>query len=51
MPPSRERLVLIDLPDTSNAEGVSLAAEVILQSVATGELLPSEGTVFSNIIE
>ncbi len=51
LPPSRERPVSIDLPDTLNAEGISLAAESILQSVADGELLPGEGTVLSGIVE
>ncbi len=51
LPPSRERPVLVDLPDTSNAEGISLAAEEILQCVAKGDLLPGEGTILSNLVE
>jgi len=51
LPPSRERPVFVDLPDTSNAEGISLAAEAILQSVADGDLLPGEATILSNIVE
>jgi hypothetical protein len=51
LPPSRERPISIDLPDTSSAKGISLAAEAILQAIANGELLPAEGTLISNIVE
>jgi hypothetical protein len=51
LPPSRERPVVIDLPDTSTAEGISMAADAILRAIAEGELLPREATVLSNIVE
>ena len=41
----------IDLPDTSTAEGISMAAEAILRAIAEGELLLREATVLSNIVE
>ena len=51
LPPSRERPVVLDLPDTSTPEGISLAANAILQAISKGELLPAEATVLSNIVE
>ncbi len=51
LPPSRERPVSIKLPTTMNAKGISEAAEAILQAISKGELLPTEGTVLSNILE
>ena len=51
LPPSRERPVKINLPATSTANGINHTAEAILQGVATGELLPADGTAHSNIIE
>ena len=51
LPPSRERPIFLELPDTSTAEGISIAAEAILQSVASGELLPGAGTVLSGLVE
>lgn len=51
IPPTRERSVKMNLPKTSTAKGINLAAEAILQAVAIGTLVPSEGTVLSNIIE
>jgi hypothetical protein len=51
IPPTRERSVKMTLPNTSTAEGINLAAEAILRAVSTGNLVPAEGVVLSNIIE
>jgi hypothetical protein len=51
IPPSRERPIKISLPDTSSLESIDQAAEEILRGVATGQLLPTEGTVLSNLVE
>ncbi len=51
LPPSRERPVSLDLPDTSTSEGIDKAIGAILKAVSEGELLPGEGTVLSRILE
>lgn len=51
VPPRRERPIAMDLPDTKSLGGVSEAQAVILQAVAAGDLLPTEGTILSNIVE
>jgi hypothetical protein len=51
VPPTRERPVSMTLPDTSTTDGICNAQEAILSAVAAGELLPTEGTVLSNIVE
>lgn len=51
LPPLRERPVSVDLPDISTSEGIDQASAAILQAVAVGELLPSEGTMLSRIVE
>jgi hypothetical protein len=51
IPLIRERPISVDLPDTSTIEGVAQAQAAILQAVATGELLPSEGATLAGIAE
>ncbi len=51
VPPTRERPISIDLPDTSTAEGISLAQQAIIQAVGMGELLPGEGNVLAGLVE
>jgi hypothetical protein len=51
IPPTRERSVKMTLPKTSTAKGINQAAEAILRAVSTGNLVPAEGVVLSNIIE
>jgi hypothetical protein len=51
IPVVKERPVSMDLPDTSTAEGIEKANDAILQAVATGQISPGEGAVFSNILK
>ncbi len=51
IPPARERPVSLTLPDTSSAEGIAAAQNVILQAVADGELLPTEAATLAGIVE
>ena len=51
LPPVKERPIAVDLPDISTADGINQAAAAIVAAVATGELLLTEGTLMSNIIE
>ena len=51
IPPSKERPVSIDLPDTGTAHGCADASNVILQGVAAGDLLPGEGATLAGIVE
>jgi hypothetical protein len=50
-PPAKERPVLLALPETGNAEGISAAQQYIVQAVACGNLLPGEGATLSGIVE
>ena len=50
-PPMRERPISVDLPSTDSADGIAAAQGVILQAVATGELLPGEGETLAGIVE
>lgn len=50
-PPMRERPIAIDLPDTSTAEGIGKAQQVVIEAVGMGELLPGEGSVLAGLIE
>ncbi|WP_152044894.1 hypothetical protein [Aureimonas psammosilenae] len=43
--------VTLDLPDTSTAEGVRDAIARVVQSVAVGEIAPSEGQSMVAVIE
>ena len=51
LPPSKEKPVSIRLPETSSPQGIDRASETILQAVAQGQLLPSEGSGILNMIE
>ncbi|RZI41511.1 hypothetical protein EGT07_18190 [Herbaspirillum sp. HC18] len=51
VPPRRERPIAMDLPEIKTLDGVSDAQAAILQAVAVGDLLPTEGTILSNIVE
>jgi hypothetical protein len=50
-PPARERPVTLNLPDTGTAQGISAAQQTIVHAVASGELLPAEGTALAGIVE
>lgn len=50
-PPRKSRPVNIDLPDTTNSEGVAAAQAAVVQAVAAGELTPDEGTALAGILE
>lgn len=50
-PPAKERPVSLALPAIDTAEGVSAAQQAIVQAVATGDLLPGEGTALAGIVE
>jgi hypothetical protein len=50
-PPAKERPISIDLPDISSVMGVSAAQQAIVHAVATGDLLPGEGTALAGIVE
>lgn len=51
LPPLKERPLSVALPNTSTAEGTDEAAETVLRAISSGKLLPTEGTLISNIIE
>lgn len=51
-PPLRERPVsLPDFPDTNSISGVNQASQIILESVASGDLTPGEAATLSAITE
>lgn len=50
-PPLKERLITIDLPNTSSATGIEAAQAAIVQAVAHGELTPGEGHTLASLIE
>lgn len=51
IPPSKERPVSIDLPDTTTVQGCVEAANAVLQAVGDGDLLPGEAAILSGVIE
>lgn len=51
IPPARERPISLDLPEIDTLDGISKAQALILQAVAGGELLPSEGDALAGIVE
>ena len=51
VPPAKERPICLSLPDTSTADGIAQAQNVILQAVAAGDLLPGEGSTLAGIVE
>ena len=50
-PPMRERPINVTLPNTSTAQGCADAANVVLQAVGSGDLLPGEGVALAGIVE
>jgi|SRR5271166_3098229 len=50
LPPRRERLVTIDLPEIVEGTDAAKALSAILKAVAAGELTPSEAKAFTDII-
>lgn len=46
-----DRMVNIELPDTSTVEGVKKALDVIVQAMASEQMTPSEGASFMSVIE
>ncbi|WP_153146433.1 DUF5681 domain-containing protein [Dechloromonas sp. H13] len=51
-PPLRERPVnLPDFPDTNCIAGINRVSQIILESVASGELTPGEAATLSAIVE
>ncbi len=51
IPPVREDRLQIDLPPIADAAGCADAQAVIMQAVATGELLPSQGDALAGLVE
>jgi hypothetical protein len=51
IPPAKDRPINVSLPACRDASGVAEALESVLQSVAGGELTPSEGSFVSVILE
>lgn len=51
IPPVREDRVKIDLPPIADAAGCAEAQAVILEAVAAGELLPSQGDALAGLVE
>jgi hypothetical protein len=51
VPPRRERPLSIDLPDVTTTADVAKAQAAILAHVGAGDILPSEATALSAIVE
>lgn len=51
MPPLREDLIHVTIPKITSAEDCTNAQAAVLNAVAAGGMLPSEGTVLSNLID
>lgn len=51
IPPVREDRLSISLPAVSDVAGCSSAQARIMEAVASGELLPSEGEALSGLVE
>lgn len=51
MPVAKERPIKIKLPEIVTAADAAAAQDAILQAVAAGELLPTEGTNLAGIVE
>ena len=49
--PSTGRPIVIDLPDTSTADGITQAIAAIIQSAACGELTPDEASDLCGVVE
>ncbi len=51
MPPLREDPIRVTIPTITGADDCTKAQANVLNAVAAGEMLPSEGTVISNLID
>ncbi len=51
IPPTKERAVTLELPDSSTPEGIEMAQSAILTAVGAGDLLPGEGATLSTLVE
>jgi len=51
VPVAKDRPIAIDLPDTSTMQGSQEAAGAIVEAVARGHMLPSEGAALSALLE
>lgn len=50
-PPAKERPIIIDLPEINGTEDIGAASNVVLASLANGELLPSEAAAVAALLE
>lgn len=50
-PPARERPLCVPLPSVATVEGIAEAQAAVVEAVAVGDLLPTEGTTLSTILE
>lgn len=51
VPAAKERPLSIALPDARTPQGIAEAQEIVLQAVGGGDLLPSEGSAVSAMLE
>lgn len=51
IPPVKDSRISIDLPKLTNAKACVQAQSFIVEAVAIGELLPSEGEAISSLVE
>jgi hypothetical protein len=51
IPPTRERRVFLDLPKIEMADGITKAIANVLEAVAAGKIMPSEGQSLAGLIE
>lgn len=50
-PPQKSKPIQVQLPDTSNADGIEKAHAAVIQAVADGEISPDEGTALAGMLE
>ena len=51
IPPAKERPIAIELPPTSDAQGVADAQALVIASMASGGLLPGEASTIMSMLE
>ena len=51
IPPAKERPIAIELPTTSDAQGVADAQALVIASMASGGLLPGEAATIMSMLE
>lgn len=51
VPPAKERPIAIELPPTSDAQGVADAQALVIASMASGGLLPGEAATIMSMLE